>query len=268
MSFHMIRTISSILNKVAPKLALRQAERLLLTPAKSRKKITAPDHLIIEQVSGVEGSLQQYRLGEGQIVLLTHGWSGSASQFYPLMEKIAQAGYQAIAFDHYGHGQSSGHVANLPLFIKGVKDLVSLHGKDNIRCIVSHSMGTVAALNLPKDIPHLLIAPVFGFFDSLRKSVSDSGMSPRLFERLLEKIESTHQIQFKDAVSEQHIGLIEQPLNIVHDEGDKFAPFSGSQLIAQQHDIVTVHKTQGQGHGRIINSDTTWQVLNSVLVHH
>ena len=265
MSFHIIRAISSVLDKVTPALALRQAEKLLLTPAKGRKQALPPQGMIVEQINGVEGHLQQYKLGEGEIVLLTHGWSGSASQFFPLMEKIAQAGYQAVAFDHYGHGQSSGKVANLPLFIKGLKDLVSHHTRDNIRCIVSHSMGTVAALNLPKDIPHLLIAPIFGFFDSLRKSVFDSGMSPKLFERLLEKIESTHQIQFKDAVSEQHIGLVEQPLNIVHDEGDRFAPFVGSEHISQQHDFVTVHKTQGQGHGRIINGDDTWRVLDGLL---
>jgi len=265
MSFHVIRTISSVLNKVAPKLAIRQAQKLLLTPAKGRKKIPVPQGMIIEKVDGGQGQLQQYRLGAGDIVLLTHGWSGSASQFFPLMEKIAKAGFQAIAFDHYGHGESSGKVAHLPLFIKGVHDLVLLHGEHNIRCVVSHSMGTVSALNLPKHIPHLLIAPVFNMFDSLRKSVFDSGMSPPLFERLLKEIENTHEIQFKDAVSEQHIGLIEQPLNIVHDEEDRFAPLSASESVAREHKMITVHKTQGQGHGRIINSDTTWQVLQGVL---
>jgi len=266
MSFYVIRTLSSVLNKVAPKLAIRQAQKLLLTPAKGRKKTPVPENMIIEQVNGVQGHLQQYRLGTGDIVLLTHGWSGSASQFFPLMEKIAQAGYQAIAFDHYSHGKSSGKVAHLPLFIKGVNDLVSLHGQHNIRCVVSHSMGTVSALNLPKHIPHLLIAPVFNMYDSLRKSVFDSGMSPPLFERLLKDIERTHKIEFKDAVSEQHIGLVEQPLNIVHDEEDRFAPLSASESIARDHKMITVHKTQGQGHGRIINSDTTWQVLQGVLI--
>ena len=265
MGFHVIRAISSVLNKAAPRLALRQAEKLLLTPAKGRKKIAIPEQMIIEQISGVAGNLQQYRLGKGQIVILTHGWSGSASQFFPLMEKIAKAGFQAIAFDHYGHGKSSGRIANLPLFIKGINDVVTLHGKENIRCIVSHSMGTVSALNLPKDIPHVLIAPIFGFYDSLRKSVFDSGMSPALFERLLKDIERTHQIQFKDAVSEQHIGLVEQPLHIVHDEQDRFAPFAASQTMSETYPHITLYPTQGHGHGRVINSANTWLVLQGLL---
>lgn len=265
MGFHVIRAISSVLNKAAPKFALKQAEKILLTPAKGRKQAAMPEGMKVEQVSGVAGQLQQYSLGQGDIVILTHGWSGSASQFFPLMEKIAQAGYQAIAFDHYGHGKSSGKIANLPLFIKGVRDVVELHGKENIRCIVSHSMGTVSALNLPKDIPQVLIAPIFGFYDSLRKSVFDSGISPKLFERLLAHIEGSHQIMFKDAVSEQHIGLVEQPLHIIHDEEDRFAPFAGSASMKEQHEHIRLYPTQGHGHGRVINSEQTWQVVEALL---
>jgi len=265
MSFHVIRTISGFLNKVAPNFAIAQAEKLLLTPAKSKKEKAVPNGMIIEQIRGGNGHLQQYKLGEGAIVLLTHGWSGSASQFFGLMEQIAQAGFQAIAFDHYGHANSSGKVAHLPLFIKGVNDLVMLHGQENIHCIVSHSMGTVAALNLPKKMTHLLIAPVFGFYDSLRKSVADSGMSSQLFERLLVKIETNYDIKFKEAVSEQHIGLVEGSINIVHDVDDRFAIFSGSQSMADQYSNVVLHATQGEGHGRVINSDMTWQVLKRLL---
>lgn len=265
LGFHVVRTISTMLNKVAPQLALRQAEKLLLTPAKRPKKVILPEGVKLTQISGVEGNLQQYSLGKGSIVLLTHGWSGSASQFFPLMEKIAAAGYKAVAFDHYGHGQSSGHIANLQLFVKGVKDIVAANGKDNIHCIVSHSMGTVSALNLPKDIPHILIAPVFGLYESLRKTVFDSGMSPVLFERLITHIENTHQMQFKDAVSERHIGLVKKPLHIIHDEQDRFAPYSGSETMKKEYAHITLHNTQGQGHGRVINSDKTWQVVDSVL---
>ena len=265
MSFHVIRIISNILNKIMPNIAINQAEKLLLIPAKSKKEVIIPNAMIIEKIKGEEGDLQQYKLGDGPIVLLAHGWSGSASQFFGLMELIAQSGYQAIAFDHYGHAKSSGKVAHLPLFIRGINDLVSLHGQDNIHCVVSHSMGTVAALNLPKNISHLLIAPVFGFYDSLRKSVFDSGMSPDLFERLLQKIENDFDIKFTDAVSEQHIGLVERPVNIVHDINDRFASFIGSETMAKQHPNIVLHQTKGQGHGRIINSDTTWQVLSRLL---
>ena len=40
-----------------------------------------------------------YRLGQGPVWLLMHGWSGSASQFYPLMSHIAAQGFKRVLKD-------------------------------------------------------------------------------------------------------------------------------------------------------------------------
>ncbi|MGB1237513.1 MAG: alpha/beta fold hydrolase [Pseudomonadales bacterium] len=262
LSFYPVRTLSALLNRIAPALALRQVEKLLLTPATRRGDVTCPAQMKRQRIAGREGELQLYSLGEGRTVLLTHGWSGGASQFFPLMQKIAAEGYKAVAFDHYGHGQSAGRQANLPLFIKGLEDVVAHCGQAQLHCVVSHSMGTVSALNVVKEAPHVLIAPTFGFYDSLRRTIFDSGIAPALFERLLARIETVHRIPFREAVSERHIGRVECAVHIVHDEGDRFAPFSASRGISEQYAHVTLHATQGQGHGRVIDSEQTWRVVS------
>lgn len=90
-----------------------------------------------------EGTLMSYRLGRGPVWLLMHGWSGSASQFYPLMSHIAAQGFTAIAYDHPAHGHSAGHTGHLPRFVRAFDELVEKMTADYgpLQGVIAHSMG-------------------------------------------------------------------------------------------------------------------------------
>jgi len=51
----------------------------------------------------------------------------------------------------------------------------------------------------------------------------------------------------------------------VHDEGDKFAPFDLTAEQVSQFEHVNLTATQGLGHGRVINSDQTWQAFLNLM---
>jgi len=264
-SYYLIKTLSNVAYFIAPKFAKKQTQKLLLTPMLSKKLKSTQTDFEQQKLATQYGDLNLYRVGRGPKVILTHGWAGGAAQFFPLMEKIAEAGYEAIAFDHLAHGNSGGQFANLPLFIKGLNAVVSNEGKDDLACIVSHSMGTVSALNQDKSIKHLLIAPTFGFYQSFEQRILSTGLKSRLFHNLLSDIEAEHDLKFKSLLPEPHLSQTQQQIQIVHDEGDKFAPFDLTAEQVSQFEHVSLTSTQGLGHGRVINSDQTWQAFLNLM---
>ncbi|SFD39865.1 alpha/beta hydrolase [Pseudoalteromonas denitrificans] len=263
-NFYLIKMLSTSLHFIAPALAKKQTKKLLLTPMISKKiKFAKTDFKQVKQEAPY-GDLNLYRTGSGRKVILTHGWSGGASQFFPLMQKIADAGFEAIAFDHYGHGKSSGQFANLPLFVKGLNAIIEHEGKNNIACIISHSMGTVAALNQDKSLNHLLIAPTFGFYQSFEKRILSTGIKSNLFHNMLADVEQEHQLKFKDLLPEQHLAKTQGRIHIVHDQGDRFAPFDLAKQQVESFEHVSFTATSGLGHGRVINSDPTWEAFQKL----
>lgn len=264
LAYYLIKATSRAALKVTPNLALRQTRKLLLTPANDRKRSALPTQFNKSTLSTNDGDLQLISIGNGPAIMFAHGWSGSSRQFLPLMEKVAASGFKAIAFDHYAHGESGGKFANLPLFIKGIKSVLA--SIETPKAIISHSMGTIAALNVSKDIPHFLIAPTFGFYDSFEKRILNTGIDKRLFSGVLKSVEDEHDMRFGDILPEQHITGHAHPIHIIHDQKDRFAPFELTHEQATKHSHIRLKAVSNLGHGRIINADETWQFMKENLL--
>ncbi|MCG9581426.1 alpha/beta hydrolase [Vibrio tubiashii] len=239
---------------LAPNHAKNTARKLLLTPARTKPKNAEPTGLIKGEVESKEGVLKTYQLGTGPVWVLTHGWSGSASQFYPLMEHIASQGYTALAYDHPGHGQSGGVYGHIPAFVHGLEAI--LDSVDDVAGLVGHSMGTASSIECHHqklvDKPFLLIAPVLDYLDNLFGSVARSGYSMRLFNAVVSEVEDQYHYPIQSVDPYNKLKLRSAQTIIVHDQGDKFTKFEVSQKAAQEMENVTLVATQGQGHGRVM----------------
>ncbi|MBY6195877.1 alpha/beta hydrolase [Vibrio hangzhouensis] len=246
-------------HKLAPSHAKQTAKNLLLTPVRSKPKNAEPTGLIKAEVVTSEGVLKTYRLGQGPVWLLTHGWSGTASQFFPLMEHIASRGYTALAYDHPAHGQSEGVYGHIPAFVGGLEGL--LDSEDEVAGLVGHSMGTAAAIECKHiklhDKPLLLIAPVLDYLDNLFGSVARSGYSMRLFEAVVDEIQTQYHYPIQTIDPYNKLALREAPTIIVHDEKDRFTNYSVSKRAAEEMAQVTLVTTHGQGHGRVMQCEET-----------
>lgn len=265
--FYTVRAISKLANKIAPKITHRYTQRLLMTPVRHNSTQLVPSHFKSEAVESSLGKLHVISTGEGPIVLFTHGWSGSTSQFYPLMDHIAQLGFKVVAFDHYGHGKSAGEQANLPKFILAL-DAVFSSLREPIKAIVSHSMGSIAALNIGAyTTQHILIAPPFDFYTGFKSRILSSGLPESLFSSVLAAIEHDHNMQFTALLPEQHVGKHEK-ISIIHDKEDKFADHELAFQQAQLHEHVELLSTQGLGHGRILKSSQVFELVATQLVSH
>ncbi len=249
-------------HRVAPRHAERTAHKLLLTPVRTKPKNQSPQGIVKGYVESKEGKLTTYSLGSGPVWVLTHGWSGSASQFFPLMEHIASRGYTALAYDHPAHGESEGAFGHIPAFVNGLDAI--LDSVDDVAGLIGHSMGTASAIECRHaklvDKPLLLIAPVLDYLDNLFGSVSRSGYSMRLFNAVVDKLQQGYNYPLHSIDPYNKLKLRQSATIIVHDEADKFTKFSVSQRAAQEMENVSLVATQGQGHGRVMKCD---QVMSS-----
>ncbi|MDA0117563.1 alpha/beta fold hydrolase [Vibrio sp. T11.5] len=252
---------------LAPSHAKQTARKLLLTPARTKPKNAQPQGLVIGEVQSKEGPLKTYQLGQGPVWVLTHGWSGTASQFFPLMEHIASQGYTALAYDHPGHGESGGLYGHIPAFVHGLEAI--LDSVDEVAGLAGHSMGTASAIECHHqklvDKPLLLIAPVLDYLDNLFGSVARSGYSVRLFSAVVSEVEEQYRYPIQSIDPYNKLKLRQSKTIIVHDEGDKFTKFSVSQKAAQEMDNVTLVATQGQGHGRVMKCAQVMQSFDELI---
>ncbi len=247
---------------LAPRHAKNTARKLLLTPVRTKPKNAEPQGLVKGEVKGFGGVIKTYSLGEGPVWVLTHGWSGTASQFFPLMEHIASKGFTALAYDHPAHGESDGQYGHIPGFIRGLEDVLDSVG--DIAGVVGHSMGTASALECRhrklENKPFLLIAPVLNYVENLFNSIARSGYSMKLFNAVVSDVEAQFGYPLESIDPFKRLSERESMIIIVHDEQDKFTKHCVSAKAAEEIANVELVTTQGQGHGRVMTCE---QVLRS-----
>ncbi|WP_076588206.1 alpha/beta fold hydrolase [Vibrio ostreicida] len=253
---------------LAPSHAKSTARKLLLTPARTKPKNRPPQGLRMGEVESKEGLLTTYQLGSGPIWILTHGWSGTASQFFPLMVHMASQGYTALAYDHPGHGQSGGRYGHIPAFVHGLDAI--LDSVDEVAGLVGHSMGTASALECHHrklvDKPLLLIAPVLDYLDNLFSSIKRSGYSMKLFNAIVSDVEEQYRYPVQSIDPYSKLKQRRSPTIIVHDQDDQFTHYSVSQNAAREMDRVTLISTQGQGHGRVMKCQEVMHGFDQLIL--
>ncbi|CAM4186838.1 alpha/beta hydrolase [Vibrio neonatus] len=244
-------------HRVAPSHARKLARQLLLTPVRSAPKNPQPEAMLQGKVKSAHGDLTTYTLGEGPLWVLNHGWSGTANQFFPLMEFIAKSGFTALAYDQPAHGSSGGAYGHIPAFVEGLEAI--LDSVDEVAGIIAHSMGTASTIECKhvkaNQCPLLLIAPVLEYLDNLFTSVKRSGYSMKLFEEVVAEVSAEYHYPIATIDPYGKLKLRQTPTLIVHDEGDRFTRFDVSQRVSQQAEKVTLIATTGLGHGRIMKSE-------------
>lgn len=268
-----VKAISLVFNKLAPGWMFKKIENLLLTPnSKKINQAQIPHGIHPFKINTRDGIIQAYQLGHGPTVVLVHGWSGGAHQFFPLMRGLSQCGFKALTFDHYGHGHSEGKQSSLPLFVTAVNSVLSyVNGKniDGMAAIVGHSMGCIAVVNarpkLIKEIPLFLISPIYNFKDYFSKQVNLLGLHPEITKKYLAGFNTTYLNNFDQMELDIKLQPYSEDTVIVHDNSDEESNFADSVKFTAVNPLTKLHVTRGLGHVRVINSESVWQQLKSHL---
>ncbi len=211
---------------------LKREEAILERAEVTRLKIVPGTENDIEEVAA-------YRWGKAdRRILLVHGWGGRAAQFFALIPRLLEAGFEVIAFDAPAHGASSGSFA--------------IHG------IIAHSLGAAgSAIALAQGLranrvvflaPAALIGSLLEEFICLRQIPEPvaAELRQRFAARYSAVIVSVPLMARKFDASAL----------IFHDPEDRDLPFSHSEAIAAAWPGAELIATGKAGHWRIMRDQS------------
>ena len=104
-----VQRILGLTSKMNQRWAVDIGLKLFATPLRRRKKNHyLPKGTRTRQVQVNDKTITVYNYGcSSKKALLVHGWEGAASDFSHFFEPLGQNGFEVVAIDLPGHGESS-----------------------------------------------------------------------------------------------------------------------------------------------------------------
>jgi len=144
----MLITTSRLLIKVLPAPMSSQVVRALAARTR-RPTVHGPQLDAMSRAEmlryGRGGRNVAWSWGDGPLVILVHGWNGSAAQLSPLAANLATRGFRCVAIDVTGHGASVGSRTGWRHFIDDIAALSAQLGGE-VHAYVGHSAGGLAMM--------------------------------------------------------------------------------------------------------------------------
>ncbi len=202
--------------------------------------------------------------GKGPKIVLVHGWSSRATNFYEIIEKLTLSDYDVYAFDAVAHGESKGIITNIPELIKTLEELVQEWGP--VEAILGHSGGGFASAYVVAQNPQIkkliLISPFNKVTDVFKKyfEMIQLGEKARLlmigyFNKLTGK-------KVQELSGELSAQAIRAKTLVIHDRNDKEVQVEDSIDIAKNLKNGQLILTEGLGHRRILRDE---MVINELV---
>jgi pimeloyl-ACP methyl ester carboxylesterase len=196
-----------------------------------------------------------YRWGTGPIVLFIHGWSGRGSQVAAFVDPLLRAGYQVLAVDAPGHGETPGDSTNILECAAVLRAVEQAYGP--LYGAITHSFGGMVlayamrtGLRVERVVSLSAPATVAFLVDGFAQTLS---MPPAVVDNLQWRMNQ----RFEDGLWERistvnNVRNLTVPALVIHDSDDASVPWQQGEMIAAAWPGARFMKTQGLGHGRIL----------------
>lgn len=209
--------------------------------------------------------LQTYQWsGKKETVLLIHGWESNVFRWRNLIGFLQEEGYNIIAFDAPGHGNSSGNLLNVPLYSQCIEALTEQHTP---KYMIGHSMGGMTTLYNqylhPNDFVEKIVtlgspADLSDIMDHYQNLLQfNSGV----WEGLDNYFSENFNFRIPEFSSARFVQKIPKKGLLVHDEEDTVAPFRASEKVHSNWENSTLLRTKGLGHS-LHQEEVNQQIIN------
>jgi pimeloyl-ACP methyl ester carboxylesterase len=245
-----------VADRVAPEWTARRAADLFLTPRRPRRP--AREESWLRSATRDEMMLAGCRIataswGEGEPVILIHGWEGRGSQLGELATSSGLDGIRWIGVDLPAHGESSGKRTNVFECAAVVRQLVEELAPV---AIVAHSFGSAVTTIALRDLlrpPRLVyLAPPedFGYFTDVFGAMLS--IPEVLAQRMQRELERRFDADWSALRGAALAPSMTAPLLVVHDEDDRDVPIRFGHRLVAEWPGARMLKTRGLGHRRIL----------------
>jgi len=216
-----------------------------------------------------EKSVRGWKWGEGPVVYLLHGWGGSGLQLSEFIDPLTALGYSVIAWDQPAHGGSGGKTTNFFEFVAAYNAVIEKYG--NPYSVIAHSMGAGVALNMQRTLEDsfrfVLIAPPYDMEEELRRYAEvNMGVHEKPYRTAIKMLEKAFSTRLIDLSPVSTAALHDSQTLIVHDLNDRVTPFNQAEILSNNMKNVTLVKTTGLGHNKILFDKPT--IENAVKFLH
>lgn len=246
----------------APRLGARLAVRMWMTiPPPMGKAVPSREPVRGGPRVALAGGAVASSWGAGPVVYLLHGWGGHRGQFGAFVAPLVDAGFQVVAVDAFGHGESGpGRYgkgrALMPDFIDPLEAAVRRFGAPH--GVIAHSLGASAAAVATLDGfasgRLVLISPISSPMSGLDIFAKWVGIGPRVRAGMPRRIERITRIPMARFDIPSRAAECEElpPALIIHDTGDRTVPFDTGVRVAAAWPGARLERTDGLGHLRIL----------------
>lgn len=259
LTLHLTRLAFGVVQRTAPALAARWADRLFCTPprrgmSERMSQWLAQGRRFDVPVEGRRVAVWAWGEGDGKpVALLVHGWGSRAARFVGLGEALLVAGHRVVALDAPGHGESSGRSSSGPEFARSI--LAVAHAVGSVHGIVGHSLGgfaTVLALRDGLAVRRAaFIAPSATVNAYSHRFAAFLRVSDRVMAAMRLRLERRLRFSWPEFDATLIAPTLRIPLLVIHDRGDIEVPWDEGAAITRAWPGATLVTTTGLGHHRI-----------------
>jgi esterase/lipase len=258
--FLLLRTYMKVLSTIAPSRAINNATNIFFSPKQHEPKEWENEAEKKGDRVWIDENVSCIVWGEGEPVLLMHGWEGRATQMSVLIPYLAD-NYKLIALDAPGHGVSKGSTSNPHEFIKAIFKAQEKFGE--FKAIVGHSMGggcsVYSALEGLKVNKVVSISGPAYFRDVVSLFGKFIGLGGTTHQKFLNRVEQHVDLTFDQLSLAKRINPVKHSILIIHDIEDKEVPYNQA---LKYEDILgkdNVMTTTGLGHRQIMRDNKVLQ---------
>ena len=184
----------------------------------------------------------------GKKVMILHGFSSYAYKFEHYVPLLLQMGYEVLAFDAPGHGDSEGKIVNALVYKRFICLVNEL--ENGIDAFIAHSFGGLALSLAMQDLPDaankkmVLIAPATETTSALHGFYKMLQVQPDLQAAIEAYIISMAGKPISYFSVTHSLKVIDTPCLWIHDKNDPICPFSDTlqaqnNAKAQQEFFIT-----------------------------
>ncbi|HEV3414779.1 MAG TPA: alpha/beta fold hydrolase [Puia sp.] len=271
----------NILSLVSLRKSAEKAFRLFITPGKRRKGKLPPIFETGEPLSirldghSIRGhrwqpysdALRPSAETAPKKVLIAHGFGSASRVFEHYIAALLKKGYEVVAFDAPGHGQSGGKRLFISDYVRMLSAIETSFGP--FHSWMAHSLGGLAlALSLEDmetdgECRLVLVAPAPGVAPALEEWAAELELPVPVVREIGEyaKEISGHPLDWYSL--RRVVGTLGAEILYVQDEGDSVISLDEAALIRKDgHPNIRFHFTTGLGHKKVYKDQ---EVLDQIV---
>jgi len=233
---------------LAPRRTLDKAFEAWCTPPRPRRPKAPKDGRAFE-LETPHGTLKAWEWGQGDSVLLVHGWGSRAAWMERLAPPLVAAGRHVVAFDLPAHGESPGSMTNVVELSNAVE---SAMWRFRPRAVIGHSFGAVASALALRNGPAVERLVLMGAGEDLtyfaHAFAQRAGLSQGIAIGLLTRIEAFAGASAAALSLRNHPPPAQTQVLVVHDPSDDEVPWSHARTLAARWPTAQLLAAPGAGH--------------------